>query len=68
MEYITASYYDEIKKQRIKEHSNEVEGSKLLVYPIVTRCRMARDTRAKRCDVHVTRARTSTGPLSASGY
>ena len=27
----------EIKKQRIKEHSNEVGGSNLLVYPVVTR-------------------------------
>ena len=32
------------------------------------RCRVAHDTRAKRRDVRVTRARTSTGPLSASGY
>ena len=32
------------------------------------RCRVARDTRAKRRDVRVTRARTSIGPLSTSGY
>ena len=32
------------------------------------RCRLVRDTRAKRRDVRVTCARTSTGPLSASGY
>ena len=31
------------------------------------RCRVARDTRAKRRDVRVTRARTSTGPLSTNG-
>ena len=37
IEYITVDYYDEIKKQRIKEHSNEVKGSNLLVYPAVTR-------------------------------
>ena len=37
MEYITVGYYDEIKKQRIKEHSNEVGCSNLLVYPAVTR-------------------------------
>ena len=37
IEYITVGYYDEIKKQRIKEHSNEVGGSNLLVYPAVTR-------------------------------
>ena len=29
-------YFDEIKKQRIKENSNEVGGSNLLVYPAVT--------------------------------
>ena len=37
MEYITVGYYDEIKRQRIKEHSNEVGCSNLLVYPAVTR-------------------------------
>ena len=37
IEYITVGYDDEIKKQRIKEHSNEVAGSNLLVYPAVTR-------------------------------
>ena len=37
IEYIIVGYYDEIKKQRIKEHSNEVGGSNLLVYPTVTR-------------------------------
>ena len=37
IEYITVGYYDEIKKQRIKEHSNEVGGSNLLVYPAVMR-------------------------------
>ena len=37
IEYITVDYFDEIKKQRIKEHSNEVGGSNLLVYPVVTR-------------------------------
>ena len=37
IEYITVGYFDEIKKQRIKEHSNEVGGSNLLVYPAVTR-------------------------------
>ena len=36
MEYITVGYYDEIKKQRIKEHSNEVGSSNLLVYPTVS--------------------------------
>ena len=35
--YITLGYFDEIKKQRIKEHSNEVGGSNLLVYQAVTR-------------------------------
>ena len=29
-------YFDEIKKRRIEEHSNEVRGSNLLVYPAVT--------------------------------
>ena len=37
IKYITVGYNDEIKKQRIKEHSNEVRGSNLLVYPTVTR-------------------------------
>ena len=37
IEYITVGYFDEIKKQRIKEHSNEVGGSNLLVYLAVTR-------------------------------
>ena len=38
IEYIiTTGYFDEIKKQRIKEHSNEVGGSNLVVYPVVTR-------------------------------
>ena len=37
IEYITVGYFDEIKKQRIKEHSNEIRGSNLLVYPTVTR-------------------------------
>ena len=37
MEYITVGYYDEIKKQRIKEHSNDVGCSNLLVYPAMTR-------------------------------
>ena len=37
IEYITVGYYDEIKKERIKEHSNEVGGSNLLVYPAITR-------------------------------
>ena len=37
IEYITVGYYDEIKKQRIKDHSNEVGGSNLLVYRAVTR-------------------------------
>ena len=32
------------------------------------RCHVARDTHAKRRYVRVTHARTSTGPLSASGY
>ena len=36
IEYIIVGYFDEIKKQRIKEHSNEVGGSNLLVYPAVT--------------------------------
>ena len=36
IEYITVGYFDEIKKQRIKDHSNEVGGSNLLVYPDVT--------------------------------
>ena len=36
IEYITVGYFDEIKKQRIKEHSNEVGGSNLLVYAVVT--------------------------------
>ena len=31
------AYYDEIMKQRIKDHSNEVGGSNLLVYPVDTR-------------------------------
>ena len=37
IEYITIGYYDEIKNQKIKEHSNEVGGSNLLVYLAVTR-------------------------------
>ena len=37
IEYITVGYFDEIKKQRIKEHSNEVGGSNLLVYLEITR-------------------------------
>ena len=37
IEYITVGYSNEIKKQRIKEHSNEVGCSNLLVYPTVTR-------------------------------
>ena len=37
IEYITIGYFDETKKQRIKEHSNKVGGSNLLVYPGVTR-------------------------------
>ena len=37
IEYITIGYFDEIKKQRIKEHSYEVGGSNLLVYSTVTR-------------------------------
>ena len=37
IEYITIGYFDDIKKQRIKEHSNEVGGSNLLVYLAVTR-------------------------------
>ena len=37
MEYITVGYFDEIKKQRVKEHSNEGGCSNLLVYPAVTR-------------------------------
>ena len=37
IEYIIVGYFDEIRKQRIKEHSNEVGGSNLLVYPTVTR-------------------------------
>ena len=37
IEYIIFSYFDEIRKQRIKEHSNEVGWSNLLVYPAVTR-------------------------------
>ena len=36
IEYIMFGYHDEIKKQRIKDHSNEVGGSILLVYPVVT--------------------------------
>ena len=36
-EYIIVGYYDEIKKQRIRERSNEVGGSNLLLYPVVTR-------------------------------
>ena len=36
IEYITVGYYDEIRKQRIKEHSNEVGGPNLLVYLAVT--------------------------------
>ena len=35
IEYITVRYFDEIRKQRITEHSNEVRGSNLLVYPAV---------------------------------
>ena len=37
IKYITVGYFDEIKKQIIKDHSNEVGGSNLLVYPAVTR-------------------------------
>ena len=37
IEYITVGYYDEIKMQRIKEHSNEVGDLNLLVYLAVTR-------------------------------
>ena len=37
IEYIRVGYFDETKKQRIKDHSNEVEGSNLLVYPAMTR-------------------------------
>ena len=37
IEYITIGYFDEIEKQRIKDHSNEVGGSNLLVYSAVTR-------------------------------
>ena len=37
MEYITIGYFDEIKKQRVKEHSNERGFSNFLVYPTVTR-------------------------------
>ena len=36
IEYIVVGYFDEIRKQRIKEHSNEVGDSDLLVYPTVT--------------------------------
>ena len=37
IEYRIVAYFDESRKQRIKENSNEVEGSNLLVYPAVTR-------------------------------
>ena len=37
IEYRIVAYFDEIRKQRIKEHSNEVGGSNLLVYPTITR-------------------------------
>ena len=37
IKYITVGYFYEIKKQSIKEHSNEVGGSNLLVHPAVTR-------------------------------
>ena len=37
IEYNFVGYFDEIKKQRIKENSNEVGGSNMLVYPTVTR-------------------------------
>ena len=36
IEYIIVGYFDEIKKQWIKEHSNEVGGSNMMVYPVVT--------------------------------
>ena len=36
IEYISVGYYDEIKRQRIKGHSNEAGESNLLVYPAVT--------------------------------
>ena len=36
VEYIILGYFDKIKKQRIKEHSNEVGGSNMLLYPTVT--------------------------------
>ena len=37
IEYIIVGYYDEIKKQRIKEHANEVGGSNMLVSLTITR-------------------------------
>ena len=37
IEYITVAYFDEIRKKQIKEHSNEVRCSNLMVYPVVTR-------------------------------
>ena len=48
IEYITVVYYDEIKKQRIKEHSNEVGGSNLLVYLAVT-SKLRHVTTTERC-------------------
>ena len=46
IEYMTVSYFNEIKTQRIKEHSNEVGGSNLLVYLAVT-CKLRHVTTTK---------------------
>ena len=37
IKYIIVGYFDESKKQPIKEHSNEVGDSNMLVDPAVTR-------------------------------
>ena len=45
--YITIDYYDQIKRQRIKEDSNKVGGLNLLVYPAIT-CKLRHVTTTKR--------------------
>ena len=47
IEYIIVGYFDEIRNQRIKEHSNEVGGSNMLVYPIVM-CKLRHVTTTER--------------------
>ena len=37
IKYIIVGYFDEIRKQRIKENLSEVEGSNLLMYIAITR-------------------------------